>query len=368
MNTISKSTEPVYTVRTDLAVETKDMYIEREQKSDKVPGVTVKNKTYHDVKLNKMIISPKGEETLQKKQGTYITIYADGVKKQDTKKQHHAASVLSEEIRDLLVSSHVSPDAKGLIVGLGNWDVTPDALGPKTVENILVTNHLFELDYETVASGYRPVAAISPGVMGVTGMETSDIVRSVIKQFKPQFVIVVDALASRSIERINETIQLTDSGIHPGSGVGNHRKELSKETLGIPVIAIGVPTVVDAVSIASDTLDYILMHMGREWKEKDQPKNNLLTSTMPINHKDLTDKDLPDKAERNTFLGLVGNLTDAEKRTLIEEVLTPMGHNLIVTPKEVDGFMNDMAVVVAEAINVALHEEISIDSQANYTR
>src|SRR5699024_9526403 len=124
-----------------------------------------------------MIISPKGEETLQKKQGTYITIYADRVKKQYTKNQHHAASVLSEEIRDLLVSSHVSPGAKGLIVGLGNWDVTPDALGPKTVENILVINHLFELDYETVASGYRPVAAISPGVMGVTGMETSDIVR-----------------------------------------------------------------------------------------------------------------------------------------------------------------------------------------------
>ena len=368
MNTISKSTEPVYTVRTDLAVETKDMYIERESKSDKVPGVTVKNQTYHDVKLSKMIISKKGEEALQKKQGTYITIYADGVKKQDTKKQHHAASVLSEEIKDLLVSSNVRPDDKGIIVGLGNWDVTPDALGPKTVENILVTNHLFELDYETVASGYRPVAAISPGVMGVTGMETSDIVRSVIKQFKPDFVIAVDALASRSIERINETIQLTDSGIHPGSGVGNHRKELSKETLGIPVIAIGVPTVVDAVSIASDTLDYILMHMGREWKEKDHPKNNLLSSTMPINHKGLTDKDLPDKAERNTFLGLVGNLSDVEKRTLIEEVLTPMGHNLIVTPKEVDGFMNDMAVVVAEAINVALHEEISIDSQANYTR
>src|SRR5699024_12850067 len=151
----------------------------------------------------------------------------DGVKKQDTKRQHHAASVLSEEIRDLLVSSHVSPEAKALIVGLGNWDVTPDALGPRTVENILVTNNLFELDYETVASGYRSVVAISPGVMGVTGMETSDIVRSVIKQFKPQFVIVVDALASRSIERINETIQLTDSGIHPGTGVGNHRKELS---------------------------------------------------------------------------------------------------------------------------------------------
>src|SRR5699024_5241556 len=119
-----------------------------------------------------------------------------------------------------------------------NWNVTPDALGPMTVEKALVTNHLFELKYETVADGYRPVAAISPGVMGVTGMETSNIILSIIEKFKLDFVIVIDALASRAIERINETIQITDTGIHPGSGVGNKRKELSKDTLGIPVIAV----------------------------------------------------------------------------------------------------------------------------------
>lgn len=368
VKSISNKKHPPYTVRTDLAVETKDMYIEKDKTSQTIPGVTVKEGMYEDVKVSKMLITKEGEQTLQKKSGTYITIYADGVKKQDTEKQDHAASVMAEEIQELLKASKVKSTDKGLIVGLGNWDVTPDALGPKTVNNILVTNHLFELDFETVQSGYRPVAAISPGVMGVTGMETSHIVRSIIEEFNPEFVVVIDALASRSIERINETIQLTDSGIHPGSGVGNHRKELSKETLGIPVIAIGVPTVVDAVSIASDTLDYLLMHMGREWQEKEQPKRDLLSSSMPIRHKNLTNKDLPDEAERNTFLGLVGNLTDTEKRTLLAEVLTPMGHNLIVTPKEVDGFMNDMAVVVAEAINVALHENVSIHSQANYTR
>lgn len=365
---ISNKQHAPYTVRTDLAVETKDMYIERDKTSKSIPGVSVKEEMYEDVKISKMKISEEGEQVLQKKQGTYITIYADGVKKQDTQKQDQAAKVLAEEIQELLATSKINSNAKGLIVGLGNWDVTPDALGPKTVDNILVTNHLFELDYETVQSGYRPVAAISPGVMGVTGMETSHIVSSIIEDFKPEFVVVIDALASRSIERINETIQLTDTGIHPGSGVGNHRKELSEETLGIPVVAIGVPTVVDAVSIASDTLDYLLMHMGREWQEKERPKRNLLSSSMPIQHKNLTNKDLPDKTERNTFLGLVGNLTDEEKRTLLAEVLTPMGRNLIVTPKEVDGFMNDMAVVVAEAINVALHENVSIQSQANYTR
>src|SRR5699024_4110019 len=135
----------------------------------------------------------------------------------------------------------------GLIVGLGNWQVTPDALGPMTSEKLLVTSHLFQLDYETVSEGYRSVAAVSPGDMGVTGIETRDIIFGIVETFSTDFVIAVDALASRSIERINETIQLSDSGIHPRSGVGNKRKELSKDTLGIPVLAIGVPTVVDAV-------------------------------------------------------------------------------------------------------------------------
>src|SRR5699024_5067838 len=192
--------------------------------------------------------------------------------------------VLSEKLQLLLRENNVAPKSKGLIVGLGNWNVTPDALGPITVGKVLVTNHLFELEYETVEGGYRPVAALSPGVMGVTGMETSDIILSVIDRFAPEFVIVIDALASRSIERINETIQLTDTGIHPGSGVGNKRKEVSKETLGVPVIAIGVPTVVDAVTIATDAFDYLLKHIGREWNEKDSPSQSLLPKEMAIKH------------------------------------------------------------------------------------
>jgi len=365
---IKEKEEKKYSVRTDLAVEARDMYVEQEEQTDEIPGVTIKDEVHHNVKVSKINISQEGEASIQKKPGTYITIYADGVKKQDTKKQDDAAAVLSNEIKSLLKEKNIKKGAKGLIVGLGNWNVTPDALGPMTVDKVMVTNHLFELEYETVQTGYRPVAAISPGVMGVTGMETSDIILSIIEQFKPEFVIVVDALASRSVERINETIQITDSGIHPGSGVGNHRKELSEQTLGIPVIAIGVPTVVDAVTIASDTLDYVLMHMGREWQEKDSPKKALLSSKMPIKHEHLTEKDLPSASERKTFLGLVGNLTDAEKRALLEEVLTPMGRNMIVTPKEVDDFMNDMAFVVAESINAALHENISTHEQASYTR
>lgn len=357
-----------YTVRTDLAIEAKEMYVEDQREKEEIKGIRSKEYTVEDIRISQIEITKEGEKRLHKKSGSYITIFADGVKKQDTERQSQAISVLAKKLKELLIENNVAENSKGLIVGLGNWNVTPDALGPLTVEKVLVTNHLFELQYETVASGYRPVAALSPGVMGVTGMETSDIVLSVIDRFKPSFVIVVDALASRSIERINETIQLTDTGIHPGSGVGNKRKEVSKETLGVPVIAIGVPTVVDAVTIASDAFDYLLKHMGREWSEKDLPSKALLPKEMTIKHENLSEADLPNEAERSTFLGLIGNLTDEEKRTLLAEVLTPMGKNLIVTPKEIDSFMNDMAYVIASGINEALHEKVTEHSQGHYTR
>lgn len=362
---MTKEVEPV---RTDLAIEAKNMYTSDKEDTDEIPGVTSQERTTHDIRVSRISISEAGEEAIQKKAGTYVTIFADGVKTQDTKRQANAAKVLAKELIWMMEENHVSPMDKGLIVGLGNWNITPDALGPMTVDKVMVTNHLFELEYETVQDGYRPVGAITPGVMGVTGMETSDIILSLIDDFEPSFVVVIDALASRSIERINETIQLTDTGIHPGSGVGNKRKELSEKALGIPVIAIGVPTVVDAVTIASDTLDYLLKHMGREWSEKNQPKNTLLPDMMPIQHENLSSEDFPDEERRHAFLGLVGNLSDTEKRTLLEEVLSPKGKNMIVTPKEVDGFMKDMAHLIAEGINASLHEKITVTDGASYTR
>ncbi|HLS22485.1 MAG TPA: GPR endopeptidase [Pseudogracilibacillus sp.] len=357
-----------YTVRTDLAYEAKEMYTEEEKAPKEIRGVVSKQYEKNGIKVDHIEISKEGEKRLKKKRGTYITIFADGVKKQDTEKQSNAVKVLAETLRNLLKQNGIQKDSKGLVVGLGNWNVTPDALGPITVEKVLVTNHLFELEFETVADGYRPVAALSPGVMGVTGMETSDIILSVIDRFKPDFVIVIDALASRSIERINETIQITDTGIHPGSGVGNRRKEVSKETLGVPVIAIGVPTVVDAVTIATDAFDYLLKHIGREWSEKDLPRQALLPKGMVVRHENLSEKDIPDEKERVAFLGLVGQLSEEEKRMLLTEVLTPMGRNMIVTPKEVDSFMNDMAHVVATGINEALHERIAHDEAGYFTR
>ena len=217
--------------------------------------------------------------------------------------------------------------------------------------------------------GFVPVSALSPGVMGLTGIETSDIIFGVVEKTKPDFVIVIDALASRSIERVNSTIQISDTGIHPGSGVGNKRKELSKETLGVPVIAIGVPTVVDAVSITSDTIDFILKHFGKELREGNRPSRALAPAGMTFGkRKKLTEEDLPEEEQRKTFLGMIGTLPEDEKRKLIYEVLAPLGHNLMVTPKEVDVFIEDMANLLANGLNASLHQSINQGNTGFYTR
>ncbi|MYL41707.1 GPR endopeptidase [Virgibacillus salexigens] len=359
-----------YQVRTDLAVEAKDMYVEQQENPDeqKVKGITIKEREQDGIRISYVEINETGADLLGKKPGSYITIHADGVKRQDTKRQELAAKVLAKELEELIKNNDIPIEGKGLIVGLGNWNVTPDALGPMSVEKVLVTSHLFEMEHESVSDGYRPVAAVTPGVMGVTGIETSNIIFGIVDKYQPDFVICIDALASRSIERVNETIQLSNTGIHPGSGVGNKRKEISKETLGVPVIAIGVPTVVDAVTIASDTIDFLLKHFGREWKEKDDPSKSLTPAGLSLGDKRLTDEDLPNEEKRQTFMGIVGTLPDEEKRKLITEVLTPLGHNLMVTPKEVDGFMVDMASVVANGINAALHETVDVDNFTSYSR
>lgn len=353
-------------VRTDLAVEARDMAIEKDEQHEQ--GVQVKDDVINGIQVSEIEVTAAGEKDIGKKQGTYITVYTDAIKTADTRTQTKAAKVVTQQIKKLFKKYDIKAGDKGLIIGLGNWNITPDALGPMTVDKVMVTNHLFALEDTTVQEGYRPVAALSPGVMGVTGMETSDIVLSVIQMFEPAFVIAVDALASRSVNRINETIQLTDTGIHPGSGVGNRRKELSKETLNIPVFAIGVPTVVDAVTIVHDTLDDVCKHIGREWKEKDAPKKSLLPSMMPIKHESLSEDDIPNKEERQKFFGLMGTLSEADKRALFHEVLTPMGKNFIVTPKEVDQYIADMSHLLSSAINGSLHPNIESDDAAEYTR
>ncbi|WP_181350603.1 GPR endopeptidase [Thalassobacillus sp. CUG 92003] len=360
--------DPFMQIRTDLAVEAKDTVDRDQAKQSNEQGVIVKEESREDIKLTYVTIEKSAVERIGKKAGEYITLESLAIRKQDTEMQATLANVLSEEIVRLLDRAGLSKDAHCLVVGLGNRSVTPDALGPSVMEKVLVTNHLFNLHPETVSEGYRPVSALTPGVMGVTGIETSEIIHGVIKEAHPDFVIVVDALASRSIDRINATIQLSDTGIHPGSGVGNKRDEISEKTYHIPVLSIGVPTVVDAVTITNDTIEYILKHFGREWNEKDEPSNDLSFASNPFSDKKLTEEDMPDSEQRQAVLGILGQLGKAEKRQLIEEVLTPLGHNLMVTPKEVDEFIADMAHVIANGINNALHERIDYGDSPSFTR
>lgn len=355
-----------YCVRTDLAVEAHELLQERSESA--IPGVHVEERVEEGVKITSVVIEDHASEAMGKKPGTYLTFDIQGIREQDTELQQKVEQIFAKEVATFLESIGISREASCLVVGLGNWNVTPDALGPMVMENILVTRHLFLLQPEQVEEGFRPVSALCPGVMGTTGIETSDIIQGVVEKTKPDFIIAIDALASRSIERVNRTIQMSDTGIHPGAGVGNKRKELSKEILGIPVIAIGVPTVVDAVSITSDTIDFILKHFGRELKEGDKPSRSLLPAGFSFGGtKVLTDDDLPDDTRRNMFMGIVGTLPEEEKRKLIYEVLSPLGHNLMVTPKEVDAFVEDMANVLASGLNAALHYNIDQNNTGIYT-
>lgn len=365
-----------YSVRTDLAIEAREMVlaerestVEHEENLSQIEGVIIKEKEIDDIKISLVEITPEGEKHLGKKPGRYLTMEVQGIRQQDSELQQKVEEIFANEFSRFIEGVGIKKNQSCLVVGLGNWNVTPDALGPMVCENLLITRHLYELQPENVEEGYRSVSALAPGVMGLTGIETSDIIFGIVEKTKPDFVIAIDALASRSIERVNSTIQISDTGIHPGSGVGNKRKELSKETLGIPVIAIGVPTVVDAVSITSDTIDFILKHFGKEMKEGNRPSRALAPAGMSFGERrKLTDEDMPEDKHRKTFLGMIGTLEDEEKRKLIYEVLSPLGHNLMVTPKEVDVFIEDMANLIANGLNASLHSAVNQDNTGYYTR
>jgi spore protease len=365
-----------YSVRTDLAIEAREMAIlERsgtawqEENLSQIDGVIIKEKVVDDIKISLVEVTGEGEKQIGKKPGRYLTMEVQGIRQQDSQLQQKVEEVFASEFSHFLESTGIKKEDSCLVVGLGNWNVTPDALGPMVCENLLITRHLFELQPENVEEGYRSVSALAPGVMGLTGIETSDIIFGIVEKTKPDFVLAIDALASRSIERVNSTIQISDTGIHPGSGVGNKRKELSKETLGIPVIAIGVPTVVDAVSITSDSIDLILKHFGKELREGNRPSRALAPAGLSFGERrKLTDEDMPGEKHRKTFLGMIGTLPDEEKRKLIYEVLSPLGHNLMVTPKEVDVFIEDMANLIANGLNASLHTAVDQGNTGYYTR
>ncbi len=304
------------------------------------------------IKITKTVVTQNDEEKLAKKQGIYYAIDLSDTNFHDMKSCMEIEKSIMEVLRELIKSYNLE-NKKCLVIGLGNINVTPDSLGPYVLDNIVVTRHLFKMD--TVNMGYNEVSGISPGVMGTTGIETFDIIKAVIDEIKVDYLIVVDALAAASISRVNKTIQITDTGISPGSGVGNKRKELSFDTLGLPVLAIGVPTVVDAATIAADTMEYIIKYLNQKIEKKESPANNLTLTDVKIEYEELNDA--PENLKQH-FMGQIGTLDAEEVKALIENVLSPNGYNMIVTPKEIDADVEDLAKIIAMGINITLHESM----------
>lgn len=228
----------MYNFRTDLALERREIF-KKNNNLEEIDGVEIENKEIDEnLKVTKVnITNQNGEQSIGKPIGTYITIDIQKLRLAEEAEIQKSAEVLSDELKEI-INKHIESKDDILVVGLGNMYVTPDSLGPKVINDIDVTRHIIKYLPQYIDENSRPVSAISPGVLGTTGIETLEILEGVVKEIKPKLLIVIDALASRSIERISSTIQLSDTGIVPGAGVGNTRKEISKSTLGIPVVAI----------------------------------------------------------------------------------------------------------------------------------
>ena len=322
-----------------------------EQLTENVSDSNIEILEEGDIKITTVKVDKQLSKELNKKVGNYITIEFKDIT--DIDNRENVGKILEQELDKLIKLRGIKENDSCLLIGLGNAKSTADALGPKTIEKSLITRHLFLLN--VIKPGMRNVCAINPGVMATTGMETYDIIKGIINEVRPGFVIVIDSLAAYSLDRINKTIQLTDTGILPGSGVGNHRQELSDNTLGIPVIALGVPTVVDASTIVSNTISYITKHIS--YLKNNPDLNKLIVSRSNYLAK-IKNIDLDDNEKQET-LGLVGLLTEEDKYNLIKEVLTSVDYNLIVTPKEIDFLIDKLSDLISASINNALHKEIS---------
>lgn len=309
--------------RTDLALERRDLYKKAHNISDEIHGLeTEKEEKGKNIQITRVkVLDKAGEEAINKPIGNYITIDVKNLKIASEDEIQEASDVLTSELKHLL-EKHITGSDSILVVGLGNLYVTPDALGPKVINEIDITRHLLEYMPEVLEKNTREVSAISPGVLGTTGIETLEILKGIVENVKPKLIIIIDALASRSIERISSSIQLADTGIVPGAGVDNARKELTKETLGVDVIAIGIPTVVEAATIAADSLTLFIEKMQEQ-------------------------------AKSNDFLN---QLQEEDKYEMIKEVLSPSDYNFIVTPKEIDNLIENMKDIVARGINFAIQE------------
>ena len=310
----------MYNFRTDLALERRDIY-RKVNKLQEIDGIeSTEEDINENIKVSRVkITNENGEQAIGKPKGNYVTIDVKKLKIAGEEEIQKASETLSNELRNI-IDAHTDKQGEILIVGLGNIYVTPDALGPKVINEIDVTRHIIKYLPQYVEEGTRPVSAISPGVLGTTGIETVEILKGIVDNTKPKLLVVIDALASRSIDRISSTIQISDIGIVQGEGAGNTRQEISQSTLGIPVVAIGIPTVVELATLVSDGIDIFI----DRWQEK---------------------------AESNEFLN---QLQQNDKYEEVKEALNVGEYNMIVTPKEIDDLIENMKDVVARGINFAV--------------
>ncbi|NLO82887.1 MAG: GPR endopeptidase [Clostridiales bacterium] len=314
-------------IRTDLALEAREVL--QEQNQYHIPGVKVDEDEKDGVKISRVhILSPLGEENLGKPQGNYITLEAMDIRNRDPEYQETVSKLLAQELGTLM---NLNKNSVILVVGLGNWNITPDSLGPKVVDRILVTRHIFEYIPDQVDERIRSVCAVAPGVLGITGIETGEIIMGIVQRIKPDYVIAIDALASRKTDRIGTTIQIADTGINPGSGIGNKRIGLNRDTLGVPTIAIGVPTVVYAHTIGRDCLQLMI--------------------------DEFTDQAGPE----TTFYQTLKRMDETQLDTVVQQVVSRELGDMVVTPKEIDLMINYIADVLADGLDLALHEDMTLE-------
>lgn len=286
----------MFEIRTDLAVETS----EKRPDGKEISGLFVeKEKRGEDITITKVRIeTQKAAKTMGKPRGTYISIEADQMMEEDNDYHREISEIFSEQLKNFLPKQYQKK--KILVIGLGNREVTPDALGPKVIDQLFITRHLLEEfgKYMVELEECCSISGIVPSVMAQTGMETVEILQGVVAQTKPDIVIAVDALAARSIKRLNRTIQITDTGIIPGSGVGNYRNAITKEHLGIPVIAVGIPTVVDAATIVADFCTG-LMENKQELEEMEETVRGMIPPK--LNAMYVTSKDIDEAVNRLSY-------------------------------------------------------------------
>ena len=307
-------------IRTDLALEATEIC---EEQSTALDGVVVDTKELEDCTVTTVeIINETGSKIMNKEIGKYITLESDLMKFDDDDSREKVINYLKDELIDIYGTDQ---SKRTLVIGLGNWNITSDALGPRAVSKTLVTRHIFKNYNKDYDDDFSEVAALSPGVMGITGIETVEIVKSIVDKIKPDRVVAIDALASRKMDRVNATIQISTGGIAPGGGVGNKRKALDKSYLGVDVIAIGVPTVVDAATLTIDVLDLAI--------------DNLMEVS----------------EESSGFYTMLKKLKEEEKYQLTKDSLDPYDKNLIVTPKDIDETIENLAIIISEGLNRSLH-------------